>query len=146
MLDAMARPAFTVAAIALWVVGGAFGSVACGNVQVPHSQADSAWSERVFSDASCSSDENPAAPPLDVMALRDALVRGGERANACLGPEDRGTLLVVLGGRGCVRAILLERPVSARVEQCLVHAFAGTRVPPFREGVVRAGSGWTHQH
>jgi hypothetical protein len=98
----------------------------------------------VFFNGSCSNEENPTAPPQDVMALHDALAQGATRAGGCLRLEDRGTLLVVFGGRGCVRAIVLERPVPPRVEQCLVNAFARARVPPFREGVVRAASSWTN--
>jgi hypothetical protein len=133
-----------------WLAAGAacacaLGCVACRNVDALRVGGGSAWPERIFSDGSCSNAENAAAPPIDVMALHDALVQAGKRADGCLRPEERGTLLVVFGQTGCVRAILLERREPPRVEGCLVDAYAGARVPPFREGVIRAGAGWANR-
>jgi hypothetical protein len=116
--------------------------LACGNAHAPRAGAGNAWTERVFLDESCSNEEIPAAPPLDTMALADTLRTAGERADRCLHPQDRGELLVVFGGAGCVRAMVLLRPVPPRVEKCLVHTYVATRIPPFREGVVRAGTSW----
>jgi len=128
---------------ALAACASAFGLLACGGPPVPQSNGGSGWQERVFFDEACSNEEDPAAPPADFMAIHDALGRAATRAENCLRLGDHGTVLVAFGGAGCVRALLLEHPVLPRIEQCLVNAFAATRVPPLREGVVRPVSNWT---